>query len=59
MNISELIVGDRVLVQSGRELREHAQIKDINKENGLVVVRLSDGVVTEIHPQYILKSFGQ
>ena len=59
MNISEIIIGDRVLVQSGPEIKEHAQIKGINKENGLIIVRLSNGEITEMCPQFILKSFGR
>ena len=59
MNISEVIVGDRVLVQSGPEIKEHAQIKGINKENGLIIVRLSNGEIIEMCPQFILKSFGR
>lgn len=58
MTTNDIMVGHRVLVQSGAEVREHAQIKGINKENGLVIVKLSDGNITEIHPQYIIKSFG-
>lgn len=59
MNISEIIIGDRVLVQSGPEIKEHAQIKGINRENGLIIVRLSNGEITEMCPQFILKSFGR
>lgn len=58
MNYSEIIIGHRVLVQSGAEVREHAQVKGINKENGLVIIRLSNNEITEIHPQFILKDFG-
>lgn len=57
MNVSEIIVGNRVLVQSGAETKEHAQVKGINRENGLVIIRLSNGELTEIHPQFILKDF--
>ena len=59
MNISEIIIGDRVLVQSGPEIKEHAQIKGINRENGLIIVRLSNcGHISVISP-FILKSFGR
>ena len=58
MNISGIIIGDRVLVQSGPEIKEHAQIKGINKDN-LIIVKLSNGEITEICPQFILKSFGR
>ena len=57
MNIIEITIGNRVLVQTSEFVREVAQIKGINKENGLVIVRLSDGNITEMHPQYILKDF--
>lgn len=56
MNHSEIIIGHRVLVQSGAEVREHAKILGVN-DNGLVIVRLSDNSIREIHPQYILKDF--
>lgn len=59
MTVNEIIVGDRVLVQSAPETKESAQIKGINKENGLIIVRLSNGGITEMCPQFILKSFGR
>lgn len=59
MNYSEIIVGDRVLVQSGAETKEIAVIKDVNGNTGLALVRLSDGQMREMHPQFIIKSFGQ
>lgn len=59
MNVSEVVIGDRVLLQSSESVKEIAHIKGINKENGLVIVRLSNGDITEVHPQYIIKSFGQ
>lgn len=58
MNVSEIIVGNRVLVQSGAEVREHAKIKGINKDNGKVILLLSNGEITEMTPEYILKDFG-
>lgn len=58
MNINEIIIGHRVLVQSSASVKEHAQIKGITY-TGLVIVRLSGGQIVEIHPQYILKDFGQ
>lgn len=58
MNISEIIVGDRALVQPSEFVKEIATIKGFTPE-GLVIVRLSDGEIKDIHPQYILKSFGQ
>lgn len=59
MNYSEIIVGDRVLVQSDAQSKEIAAIKDVNDNTGLAIVRLSDGNIREMHPQYIIKSFGQ
>lgn len=59
MNYSEIIVGDRVLVQSDAETKEMAVIKDVNDNTGFVLVRLSDGQMREMHPQYIIKSLGQ
>ena len=58
MNVTEIIVGNRALVQTSEFVREVAQIKGINKDNGLVIVRLSDGNITEIAPQYVIKMFG-
>lgn len=58
MTIKEIIVGHRVLVQSGAEIREHALIKGINMNNGLVIVKLSNGEIAEMNPMYILKDFG-
>lgn len=59
MNYTELVVGDRVLVQSAAEIREHAVIKGINRENEWAIVRLTNNAIIEIHPQFIIKSFGQ
>ena len=58
MKITELIVGDKVLAQTSEFVREIAKVKGIDKENGLVIVKMTDGTIREIHPQYILKSFG-
>lgn len=58
MNITEIVIGDRVLVQSGEFVKEVAKVKAI-LDNGLVSVKLADGNFAEINPQYILKSFGQ
>lgn len=55
MNLTEVKIGSRALVRTAPEQEEHAYIKAIN--NGLIVVRLSDGSLTEIHPQYIIKHF--
>lgn len=58
MNVEELKVGDRVLLQSGQYVKEHAQVKEF-LDNGNVLLRLSDGRIDEFDPQYILKNFGQ
>ena len=58
MNIDELKIGDRVLLQSGQYVKEHAQVKEF-LDNGNVLLRLSDGRIDEFDPQYILKNFGQ
>lgn len=57
MNISELKVRDRVLVQSGRETKEHAVIMEISEPENKVLVRLSDYSLVDISPYYILKIF--
>lgn len=59
MELNSIIIGDRALVQTSEFVREVAQIKGINNDNGLVIVNLSDGNIIEMAPQYILKSFGQ
>lgn len=56
MNIVDVIIGHRVLVQSGAEVKEHAKILGVN-DNGLVIVKLSDNTIRDIHPMYILKDF--
>lgn len=58
MNTTEIVIGDRVLVQSGEFVKEVAKVKAI-LDNGFVSVKLTDGNFAEINPQYILKSFGQ
>ena len=59
MSITEIVVGDRVLLQSSEYTREIAKIKGINNDNGLVLVLLSNGKFEQVRPQYIIKSFGQ
>lgn len=56
MNIEEISVGNRVLIQRSSSLLEHATVKALQKD-GTVIVKLSDNKITEIHPQYILKKF--
>lgn len=58
MNVDELKISDRVLLQSGQYVKEHAQVKEF-LDNGNVLLRLSDGRIDEFDPQYILKNFGQ
>lgn len=58
MKMEELTVYDRVLLQSGQYVKEHAQVKAF-LDNGNVLLRLSDGRIEEFDPQYILKNFGQ
>lgn len=56
MNIDDLKVGDRVLLQSGRFEREQAQVKALLDDCG-VLLRLSDGHIKPYNVQYILKVF--
>lgn len=56
MNYSEIIIGHRVLVQSGAETKEHAKVIGVN-DNGLVIVKLSDNTIRDMHPQFVLKDF--
>lgn len=56
MIINNIFVGHHVLAQTGANTLEHVQVKGINK--GKVIVKLSDGNIVEIEPQYIIKSFG-
>lgn len=58
MNITEIIVGDRVLIQSDADTREVAEIKAI-LDNGKIAVKLSNNKMMCIIPYYIIKSFGQ
>lgn len=57
MNVTEITIGGHALIQTNANTQEHAYIKAVNKENGLLIVRLSNGVMTEIHPQYVIKMF--
>lgn len=56
MNVDELKIGDRVLLQSGRCVKEHAIVKAF-LDNGNVLMILSDGKFAEYNPRYILKIF--
>lgn len=55
MTTDQIIIGHRVLVQSGIETREHAIVKGLNGNKA--IVKLSDGNIVEINPMYILKDF--
>lgn len=56
MNVDELKIGDRVLSQSGRCVKEHASVKAF-LDNSNVLMILSDGKFAEYNPRYILKIF--
>ena len=56
MSNEKLSVGDRVLLQSGRYVKEHASIKAL-LNNGRILMKLSDGKFAEYNPMYILKIF--
>ena len=56
MSNEKLSVGDRVLLQSGRNVKEHASLKAF-LDNGNSLMKLSDGKFAEYNPMYILKIF--
>ena len=56
MSNEKLSVGDRVLLQSGRYVKEHASVK-VFLDNGNILMKLSDGKFAEYNPMYILKIF--
>lgn len=56
MTNEKLLVGDRVLLQSGRYVKEHASLKEF-LDNGNMLMKLSDGKFAEYNPKYILKIF--
>lgn len=58
MDIKELKVADRVLVQSGRYTCEHAKVMNLDAKSNKAIMKLSDGSIVAMEPQYILKSFG-
>lgn len=58
MSIKDIVIGDRVLLQSGAFTKEIAQVKDI-RNDGTIVVMLSNGTFKSYAPAYIIKSFGQ
>lgn len=56
MSNEKLSVGDRVLLQSGRYVKEHASVEAF-LNNGNILMKLSDGKFAEYNPKYILKIF--
>ena len=56
MSNEKLSVGDRVLLQSGRNVKEHASLKAF-LDNGNILMKLSDGKFAEYNPMHILKIF--
>lgn len=57
MRIDKIVVGNRVLLQSGESVKEVAQVKGIASDR--VIVKLSNGDITAVSPEYIIKDFGQ
>lgn len=56
MSNEKLSVGDRVLLQSGRYVKEHAIVKAF-LDNGNVLMTLSDGKIAEYEPRFVLNIF--
>ena len=56
MSNEKLSVGDRVLLQNGRNEKEHARVNAF-LDNGDILMKLSDGKFAEYNPKYILKIF--
>lgn len=56
MTNEKLLVGDRVLLQSGRYVKEHASLEAF-LDNGNILMKLSDGKLSEFKPRYVLKIF--
>lgn len=59
MNITEIVVGDRVIVQLTSSVSEVAKVKGINVNDNIVIIMLSNYNIVGINPKHILKSFGQ
>lgn len=62
MRIDKIIVGNRVLLQSGESVKEVAQVKGVILDNkdftkDKVIVKLSNGDTSLVSPEYILKDF--
>ena len=56
MSNEKLSVGDRILLQSGRYVKEHASVKAF-LDDGNILMKMSDGKFAEYNPRYILKIF--
>ena len=56
MSNEKLSVDDRVLLRSGRYVKEHASVKEF-LDNGNILMKLSDGKFAEYNPMHILKIF--
>lgn len=59
MNIKEIVAHEYALVQPDGETRERAKILNVDYKNNKVIVKLSDGEIREMDPQFIIKSFGR
>ncbi len=57
MRTRDIVIGRRALVQTGVGTKEHVKIKAINKVTDRVIIRLSNGELTEINAEYIIKDF--
>ena len=58
MNITDIYLDDRVLVQTSESVKEVARVLDVDDANHTAVIKLSNGEVVTIRDQYILKIFG-
>lgn len=59
MNIKEIVVHDYVLVQPDSETRERAKILGVDYNRNKAIVKLSDGEIRDMDPQFVIKSFGR
>lgn len=58
MNITDIYIDDRVLVQTSESVKEVARVLDVDDDKRIAVIKLSGGQVVEIRDQYILKVLG-
>ena len=58
MNINEIVIGDRVLVQVRRGIKELAQVIGIDTDAS-VIVKNTFGDINAYDAEFIIKSFGQ